>query len=70
MIHTYSKREREREREREMVPHDVASRVIRRLAAGCKSRRDSHSEAFPLAEHIVYAWYDEACDRQKFHVFF
>ena len=53
-----------------MVAHDVASRVIRRLAAGCKSRRDLHSEAFPLAEHIVYAWYDEACDRQKFDIVF
>ena len=53
-----------------MVAHDVASRVIRRLAAGCESRRDSHLEAKPLAEHIVYAWYDKACDRQKFHVFF
>ena len=52
-----------------MVAHDVASRVIRRSRL-CESRRDSHLEAIPLAEHIVYAWYDEACDRQKFDIVF
>ena len=57
-----------------MVPDDVAFRMIRRLAAGrlaavCKCRRHSDSTAFPLAEQIVYAWYDEALGCQKFILF-